>query len=293
MTGVKKTGGKNAGSEQAKPKLTEEKTADMKETNTKTAVKQADIKKSGAKKAPSKKTAAAINIAAAKRTAEKTASKKPAFVPDKAILAKGAELVARLKTVYPDGECQLKYEGEPWRLLVMGILSAQCTDIRVNIIAEELFAAYPDVYSMAEADITKIEELIRTCGLWRGKAAAIKGSCEIIVEKHGGELPSSMEDLTALPGVGRKIANLIRGDIFGFPAIVADTHCIRLAARIGFTEAGERDPYRTEMRLSEIIAPEEQVTFCHRFVLFGREFCTARSPKCEGCLLADICCKNL
>ncbi len=287
MTGVKKTGGKTAGAEQAKPKLTEEKTAEMKEIKTKNAVKQADIKKSGAKKAPSKKTAAA------KKTAKKTASKKPVFVPDKALLKKGAELVARLKTVYPDGECQLKYEGEPWRLLVMGILSAQCTDIRVNIIAEELFAAYPDVYSMAEADISEIERLIRTCGLWRGKAAAIKGSCEIIVSKHGGELPSSMEDLTALPGVGRKIANLIRGDIFGFPAIVADTHCIRLSARIGLTEAGERDPYRTEMRLSEIIAPEEQVEFCHRFVLFGREYCTARSPKCEGCLMADICDKNL
>ena len=198
-----------------------------------------------------------------------------------------AEVGDELKSLYPDGECMLKYEGEPWRLLCMAILSAQCTDARVNLVSEGLFSAYPDVYAMADADEGDIGELIRSCGLWRAKAASIKGSCRRIADVYGGEVPSGMDELLSLPGVGRKIANLIRGDVFGLPGVVADTHCIRIASRLGFTEKGEKDPLRTEKALDAVVEPSEQSAFCHRLVMFGRDVCTARSPKCGECAMRE------
>ena len=207
--------------------------------------------------------------------------------------SRAAAAVEALKEIYPDGECMLKYEGEPWRLLVMAILSAQCTDARVNLVSEELFRAYPSAGDMASADEEDIGEKIRSCGLWRAKAASIKGSCQAIVREFGGEVPQGMDELLSLPGVGRKIANLIRGDIFGLPAIVADTHCIRISSRLGFTCEGEKDPLKTEKALSAVVEPREQAAFCHRLVMFGRDVCSARSPKCGVCpLKAKSLCKR-
>ena len=144
-----------------------------------------------------------------------------------------AQIVERLKTIYPDAVCALEYGGEPWRLLIMGRLSAQCTDARVNIVCRDLFAEFPTLESVANAPIERLEEIIRPCGLYRTKAASVKEACRIVLEQHGGVLPATMEELLALPGVGRKIANLLLGDIFGVPGIVADTHCIRLCGRFG------------------------------------------------------------
>lgn len=200
---------------------------------------------------------------------------------------RAARIVEALKELYPDGECMLKYEGEPWRLLVMAILSAQCTDARVNLVSEELFRAYPTVCDMAAAGEAEIGEKIRSCGLWRAKAASIKGSCEALIRDFNGEVPSGMDELLSLPGVGRKIANLIRGDIFDLPAVVADTHCIRISSRLGFTAEGEKDPVRTEKALVKIIEPKEQASFCHRIVMFGRDVCSARSPRCGECILKE------
>ncbi|MFA6948462.1 MAG: endonuclease III [Eubacteriales bacterium] len=206
---------------------------------------------------------------------------------DKNALAR--EVSRRLRALYPDAVCALKYGGEPWRLLIMAILSAQCTDARVNLVSEELFRRYPTIESVAACDIVGLEDSVRSCGLYKTKAKNIRASCAIICEKYGGELPHDMDVLLSLPGVGRKIANLLRGDIFGLGGIVADTHCIRLCSRLGFTKPGERDPLRTEKALSALISGDEQSDFCHRFVLFGRETCTARSPKCAGCPLYDVC----
>lgn len=203
-----------------------------------------------------------------------------------------AEVSRRLRALYPDAVCALRWGDQPWRLLIMAILSAQCTDARVNTVCETLFVRFPTIESIARCDIAELEDEVRSCGLYRTKAKNIRAACGIICEKYGGELPSDMDALLALPGVGRKIANLLRGDIFGLGGIVADTHCIRLSSRIGFTAAGERDPLRTEKALAALIAEDEQSDFCHRFVLFGREVCTARSPKCGGCPLCDICAYN-
>lgn len=194
----------------------------------------------------------------------------------------------RLTALYPAAPCALEYGGDPWRLLVMARLSAQCTDKRVNEVCRELFRLYPNVGAMAEADITQLEDAVRPCGLYRSKAAQLKAMCRRLIERHGGAVPSDMDELLALPGIGRKIANLIRGDIFGLGGIVADTHCIRLAARLGLCEAGG-DPVRTEKALSALIPVPEQSDFCHRLVLFGRDICSARSPKCHSCPLSDLC----
>jgi len=198
-------------------------------------------------------------------------------------------VVERLKEFYPESSCALEYGGEPWKLFVMARLSAQCTDARVNIVCRELFVKYPDAVSMAEADITELEEAVRPCGLFRTKAAQLKAACEILVEKYGGDIPSDMNELLALPGVGRKIANLIRGDIFGLGGIVADTHCIRISGRLGLSPMGEKDATRVENALDPLIPKAEQSDFCHRIVNFGRDVCSARSPSCGGCPLSDIC----
>ena len=194
-----------------------------------------------------------------------------------------------LKALYPDAACALEYGGDPWRLLVMGRLSAQCTDARVNIVCRDLFSKYPDVYAMAEAEYADVEKLVFSCGVYKVKAANIVDFSKIIVEKFGGKVPDNMDDLLTLPGVGRKIANLILGDIFGKPAIVADTHCIRISNRWELCES--QDPKKVEFALAKLVPGAEQSDFCHRLVLFGRDICPARSPKCGECPFREFGCK--
>ena len=200
-----------------------------------------------------------------------------------------AEIVSRLKKIYPVAECALKYEGDPWKLLVMGRLSAQCTDERVNLTSVTLFERFPTARDMADADISELEEIVKPCGLYRMKAANIKDSSAMLVYKSGGVLPDTMEELLAFPGVGRKIANMLLGDIFKKPAVVCDTHCIRIAGRLGMYPESEKNPDKIEKILKSLIDPEEGSDFCHRIVFFGREVCTARAPSCSSCPLADIC----
>lgn len=202
---------------------------------------------------------------------------------------RAAEAERRLRELYPDAQCSLEADSDPWRLLVMARLSAQCTDERVNIVSRDLFAAYPTANDMATAPVEKIEELIRSCGLYRGKARSIKEASEIICTRFGGEVPDSMDELLSLPGVGRKIANLVLGDVFGKGGIVADTHCIRICGRLGFYPEEWKDPLKTE-RIMEVLVPrEKQSGFCHRMVIFGRDICSARAPKCIKCPVSDIC----
>lgn len=198
-------------------------------------------------------------------------------------------IIDLLKERYPDAECALKYEGDPWKLLVMGRLSAQCTDDRVNIVCKELFAKYPNFDAMADADLSEIEAIVRPCGLYRMKAQSIKDASVMLREEYGGVLPSSMEELLRFPGVGRKIANLLLGDIFGLPAVVCDTHCIRICGRLGMYPESLKDPARIEEILRRILPPAEGSDFCHRIVWFGREVCTARAPKCAECPLRALC----
>lgn len=199
------------------------------------------------------------------------------------------QIVEELKKLYPNSECALEYEGEPWKLLVMGRLSAQCTDARVNIVCKELFKAYPTAEALGNGDITDIENIVKPCGLFRTKAANIKDACAMLVNEYGGVLPDSMDELLKFPGVGRKIANLLLGDIYKKPAIVADTHCIRICGRLGAYAESNSDPLRTEKIMSGLIAPEEQSDFCHRIVWFGREYCSARAPRCTECPLIKLC----
>ena len=200
-----------------------------------------------------------------------------------------SQIVARLKEIYPEAECALHYGGDPWKLLIMGRLSAQCTDARVNIVCEELFSRFPDALSMANADVDEIAEIVKPCGLYRMKAQNIKDSCHILCEKYGGELPNTMEELLTLPGVGRKIANLLLGDIFGAPAIVADTHMIRICGRFGMYPQSLKDPYKVELLMSELVEPDEQSDLCHRIVQFGRDYCSARAPRCSDCPIRELC----
>ncbi|MBQ4326897.1 MAG: endonuclease III [Clostridia bacterium] len=202
---------------------------------------------------------------------------------------RGAEIVAALKKIYPASECALEYEGEPWKLLVMGRLSAQCTDARVNIVCRELFDVFPTAQAMAEGDLSEIERIVRPCGLYRTKAESIKAACKMLVEDYGGVIPADMDELLKFPGVGRKIANLLLGDIYKMPAIVADTHCIRICGRLGFYPETLKDPVKVEKTLVPIIEPSEQSDFCHRIVMFGREYCMARSPRCTDCPISELC----
>lgn len=190
-------------------------------------------------------------------------------------------LCRRLETYYPDAVCALEFEGDPFRLLVMARLSAQCTDKRVNEVSKPLFKKYPDVFSFARADRAELEELIRPCGLFRSKADQILKTSKILVEKHGGEVPQDKEGLMALPGVGEKIANLMLGDAFGDPHIVADTHCIRLAGRFRLSDS--ENPAKVTKDLEKLILKAEQADFCHRLITLGREFCKAQGPRCEQC----------
>lgn len=200
---------------------------------------------------------------------------------------KAKNIISALEEYYPDTECGLHWEGEPYHLLIMAILSAQCTDARVNIVSKTLFERFPTPDDMAKASLGEIEAEIHSVGLYRSKAKALKECCTRLVEVYGGVVPSEMEELLTLRGVGRKVANLLRGDIYGLGGIVADTHCIRISGRLGLADG--RDPLRTERALSRLVPLEKQSDFCHRLVLFGREICIARSPKCEECILRKYC----
>ena len=200
------------------------------------------------------------------------------------------EIIERLKKEYPDAECSLDYN-EAWKLLVSVRLAAQCTDARVNTVVEKLYEKFPDVNALAGADVDEIEEIVRPCGLGRSKARDISACMKILRDEYGGNVPDDFDALLKLPGVGRKSANLIMGDVFGKPAIVTDTHCIRLVNRMGLVD-GIKDPKRVEMALWKIIPAEEGNDFCHRLVYHGRDICTARTkPYCSKCCLADICAK--
>ena len=203
-----------------------------------------------------------------------------------------AQTVSKLKERYPDAKCSLENEGEACKLLEMGRLSAQCTDERVNIVCRDLFRAFPTAEEMAGAPLSEIEELIKSCGLYKMKAKNIKDASIRLINDYNGHLPDTMEELLKFEGVGRKIANLLLGDLFGKPAIVADTHCMRICGRLGMYRDGMKDPYKTEQILSEIVEPSEQSDLCHRLVLFGRDICTARSPKCNLCPLFAVCKKS-
>lgn len=201
------------------------------------------------------------------------------------------EVIARLKEAYPDAGCTLDYD-QVWKLLVSVRLAAQCTDARVNVVVEKLYEKFPDMDALAAATEDEIEEIVRPCGLGRSKARDISACMKMLRDEYGGKVPDDFDALLKLPGVGRKSANLIMGDVFGKPAIVTDTHCIRLTNRIGLVD-GIKEPKKVEMTLWKIIPPEEGSDFCHRLVYHGRDICTARTkPYCEKCCLNDICKKN-
>ena len=201
-------------------------------------------------------------------------------------------VIDRLKKEYPDAGCTLDYD-DAWKLLVSVRLAAQCTDARVNVVVESLYAKYPDVNALAEATPEEIEEIVRPCGLGKSKARDISACMRMLRDEYDGKVPDDFNKLLKLPGVGRKSANLITGDVFGKPAIVTDTHCIRLCNRIGLVDE-IKEPKKVEMELWKIIPPEEGSDFCHRLVYHGRDVCTARTkPHCEKCCLADICGKHI
>ncbi len=193
-----------------------------------------------------------------------------------------------LKERYPD-TCSLVAEKD-YELLFSTRLSAQCTDARVNLVTKELYARYPTLQALAEADLEELCAIVKPCGLFRTKANDIKNSAKLLLERFGGRVPDTMEELLTLPGVGRKTANLILSDIYGKPAIVADTHCIRISSRLGLVPpACGKDPYKVELALKQVVEPAEQASLCHRFVHFGRDICTARSPRCGECPLRELC----
>ena len=196
-------------------------------------------------------------------------------------------IIEKLKELYPEGLCSLQYKKD-YELLFAVRLSAQCTDARVNLVTPALFARFPTLEAFAEADPKEVGEYIHSCGFYNGKARDLVSCAQQLLERFGGRVPDNMEDLTSLPGVGRKTANLILGDVYGQPSYVCDTHCIRITGRLGITD-GSKDPVKVEQQLRKAIPPAESGTFCHRMVLFGRDVCTARSPKCEGCPLKADC----
>ena len=202
---------------------------------------------------------------------------------------RAAAAVERLEKLYPDAICSLEYK-DAFQLLIATRLSAQCTDKRVNMVTPDLFKAFPNDESMASADIKRVEELIKTCGLYKTKAKDLVGIGKQITERFGGKVPDTIEELTTLPGVGRKTANLVCGDIYGKPAVVTDTHFIRICGRIGLTDS--KNPLIVEKEMRKLLRPEKSNDFCHRTVLFGREVCTARNPHCDECILKDICLKK-
>ena len=256
-----------------------------------TVKEQAAVQKaaSGARAATKAKARSAVKaVKAAKATARASTAKGESHAEAR----RRAEAIARLLCErYPTAECALQYEGDPWRLLVMGRLSAQCTDARVNEVAVPLFARYPNAAAMAEADPDELEAIVRPCGLFRTKARDLILASRRLLLVYGGRLPDTMDELLTLAGVGRKIASLLLGDVFGVSAVVADTHMIRLSGRWGFTPEGKRDPLLVEKTLTPLLSNENASDFCHRAVLFGREVCTARAPACGACELgrAGLC----
>lgn len=205
--------------------------------------------------------------------------------------ADAREIVQRLKKAYPVGICSLDYENA-WQLMVSVRLSAQCTDARVNQVTDILFDKYPTLKDLADAPVADIEVIVKPCGLGHTKARDISAACQIVLNAYGGRVPDTMEKLLALPGVGRKSANLILGDIYHVPGVViADTHCIRIANRLGFVKS--KDPRKVEDVLRKVLPPEESNDYCHRCVLHGRAVCTARKALCEQCVLEDLCPKKV
>lgn len=201
------------------------------------------------------------------------------------------KIIERLKEKYPYAGCTLDYD-QAWKLLVSVRLAAQCTDARVNVVVEDLYDRYPTVDDLAAAEPEEIEAIVKPCGLGKSKARDISACMRILRDEYGGNVPDEFDKLLKLPGVGRKSANLIMGDVFGKPAIVTDTHCIRLTNRMGLVD-GVKDPKKVEMELWKIIPPEEGSDFCHRLVYHGREVCTARTkPHCNRCCVEDICKKS-
>lgn len=199
---------------------------------------------------------------------------------------RAALAVAALKREYPDALCSLTYTN-PLQLLIATRLSAQCTDARVNIVTPALFARFPSLEAFADGPVEDIEELIHSCGLYKTKARDIFAMCNMLKREYGGVVPDSIEELTRLPGVGRKTANLVVGDIYHKPAVVTDTHCIRICGKLGISEG--KEPYKVEKQLRAVLPPEESNDFCHRLVLHGRAVCTARSPKCSECCMDEFC----
>ena len=198
--------------------------------------------------------------------------------------------VERLERLYPQAICSLEYT-DAFQLLIATRLSAQCTDKRVNMVTPALFAEFPDPQSMAVAELSRVEELIKTCGLYKTKAKDLIAIAKAITERYGGRVPDTIEELTTLKGVGRKTANLVCGDIYGKPAVVTDTHFIRLCNRLGLVET--TNPLSVEKQMRKLLPPEKSNDFCHRTVLFGRDVCTARKAHCENCVLSDICPKKI
>ena len=204
---------------------------------------------------------------------------------------KVGSIIEILKHRYPDAPCALHYKKD-YELMIAVRLSAQCTDARVNLITPTLFAAYPTLEAMANADIANVERIVHSCGFYKHKARDIVLACQMLIREYNGKVPGTMEDLLRLPGVGRKTANLLLGDLYAVPgSVVCDTHCIRISGRLGLTD-GTKDPEKCEAQLRKILPPEESSDFCHRIVLYGREICTARSPKCGECPLS-IWCKDV
>ena len=196
------------------------------------------------------------------------------------------EIISRLEQAYPDALCSLTYE-KPHELMIAGRLSAQCTDARVNIVTKELFARYKSIEDFANADVDEIAEIVKPCGLYKTKAKSIVGMCRQIMQDFGGEIPDTIEQLTKLEGIGRKTANLVLGDVFHKPAVVCDTHCIRICGRLGLTK--NKEPQKVETDLRKILPPEKSSDFCHALVLHGRAVCDARKPACEKCCVKHLC----
>ena len=195
-------------------------------------------------------------------------------------------IIEQLKEVYPDALCSLEH-GEAYQLLISVRLAAQCTDARVNIVTQDLYRMYPTLQSFAEASVEDVEAIVRPCGLGHSKARDIVATCKMLVEQYGGVVPNTMEELLKLPGVGRKSANLILGDIYGKPAIVCDTHCIRITNLMGLSSS--KNPAVCEKELAQVLPPEESNNFCHRMVLHGRAVCKARNPQCSVCTVRELC----
>lgn len=196
------------------------------------------------------------------------------------------KVIARLEEVYPDAICSLTYS-QPHELMIAGRLSAQCTDARVNIVTKELFAKYRSIEDFADANVDEVAEIVRPCGLYKTKAKSIVEMCTQLRDEHGGKIPDTLEELTKLSGIGRKTANLIMGDVHHKPAVVTDTHCIRITGRLGLVK--NKEPAKVEAELWKILPPEKSSDFCHRLVLFGREYCKARGERCAECPLGDLC----